>query len=159
MVVRILMVDESAEVRNVLRRHFECIGCEVVAEAENAAQALGLFHTVAPSLVILDIAVSRDGGTGALALFRTMRAAHPMTPILIVSEPAFPEIRRAFLSEGALDYIFKPLEDGSFERLLARLCASFPHLRQMASEAVRKAPLAVPGDARPVRARRRSRAA
>jgi CheY-like chemotaxis protein len=159
MVVRVLMVDESAEVRNVLRRHLECIGCEVVAEAGNTAQALDLFHTVAPSLVTLDIAVSRGDGLSALAPFRTMRAAHPMTPILIVSEPAFPEIRRVFLSEGALDYILKPIDDGSFERLFARLCASFPHLRQMAPEAVRKAPLAVPGDARPMRERRGSQAA
>ena len=69
MSVRVLMVDDSVFVRDVLRHHLECIGCEVVAEAENTLQALDLFRTVAPTLVTLEVAVPHTGGIGALALF------------------------------------------------------------------------------------------
>src|SRR5512142_1937833 len=108
MSVRVLMVDDSVLMRDVLRHHFECLGCEVVAEAENTLQALDLFRTVSPSVVTLDVAVPHTGGIGALALFRVMRRENPDVPILVVSAGAFPEIRKAFLHEGALDYVIKP---------------------------------------------------
>ncbi len=132
MSVRVLMVDDSVFVRDVLRHHLECIGCQVVAEAENTSQALDLFRTVAPALVTLDVAVARSGGVGALALFRAMREERPDTPILIVSAIAFPEIRKAFIREGALDYVVKPFDGGSFEHVCARLTTIFPQLRPMA---------------------------
>jgi two-component system chemotaxis response regulator CheY len=125
--VRVLIVDDSVFVRDVLRHHLECIGCEVVAEAENTAQALDLFRTVAPSLVILDVAVPQTGGIGALALFRIMRRENREVPVLVVS-PALPEVRKSFLSEGALDCLVKPLNAASFEQICSRLIGVFPQL-------------------------------
>jgi two-component system chemotaxis response regulator CheY len=128
MSVRVLMVDDSVFVRDVLRHHLECIGCEVVAEAENTMQALDLFRTVAPTIVTLDVAVPHTGGIGSLALFRLMRSEKPGLPILVVSASAYPEIRKAFLREGALDYIVKPFAASSFERVCNRLVGMFPEL-------------------------------
>jgi two-component system chemotaxis response regulator CheY len=128
MSVRVLMVDDSVFVRDVLRHHLECIGCEVVAEAENTLQALDLFRTVAPNLVTLDVTVLHTGGIGALALFRIMRTENPGVPILVVSSSAYPEIRKAFLREGALDYVLKPFDSTSFEQVCNRLVAMFPEL-------------------------------
>jgi len=129
MSVRVLMVDDSVFVRDVLRHHLECIGCEVVAEAENTLQALDLFRTVTPSLVTLDVAVPQTGGIGALALFRIMRRENPGVSILVVSSMAFPEVRKSFLDEGALDYVVKPFDAASFERVCSRLIELFPELR------------------------------
>ena len=128
MSVRVLMVDDSVFVRDVLRHHLECIGCEVVAEAENTLQALDLFRTVTPTLVTLDAAVPRIGGVGALALVRLMRVENPEVKILVVSAIAFPEIRKSFLREGALDYVVKPFDATSFERVCNRLVQLFPEL-------------------------------
>jgi two-component system chemotaxis response regulator CheY len=128
MPVRVLMVDDSVFVRDVLRHHLECIGCEVVAEAENTLQALDLFRTVSPTLVTLDVAVPHTGGIGALALFRIMRSENSAIPILVVSAGAYPEIRKAFLREGALDYVVKPFNSSSFEQVCNRLIAMFPEL-------------------------------
>lgn len=128
MSVRVLMVDDSVFVRDVLRHHLECIGCEVVAEAENTLQALDLFRTVTPTLVTVDAAVPRTGGIGALALFRIMRSEKPAMPTLVVSGGAYPEIRNAFLREGALDYVIKPFDSTSFEIVCNRLVAIFPEV-------------------------------
>jgi CheY-like chemotaxis protein len=128
MSVRVLMVDDSVFVRDVLRHHLECIGCEVVAEAENTMQALDLFRTVAPALVTLDVAVPHNGGIGALALFRIMRSEDPGVPILVVCASAYPEIRKAFLREGAMDYVIKPFDSTSFELVCNRLVEIFPEL-------------------------------
>jgi two-component system chemotaxis response regulator CheY len=126
------MIDDSVFVRDVLRHHLECIGCAVVAEGENTLQALDLFRTVAPSLVTLDVTVPQTGGIGALALFRIMRMENPGVPILVVSALGSPEIRNAFLREGALDYVIKPFNSSSFEHVCCRLAELFPEL-QLAS--------------------------
>jgi response regulator of citrate/malate metabolism len=128
MAVRVLMIDDSVFVRDVLRHHLECIGCAVIAEAENTSQALDLFRTVSPTLVTLDVAVPHTGGIGALGLFRIMRSENPAVPILVVSGSAYPEIRKAFLREGALDYIIKPFDSSSFEQVCSRLVRMFPEL-------------------------------
>jgi two-component system, chemotaxis family, chemotaxis protein CheY len=130
MSVRVVMIDDSVFVRDVLRHHLECIGCEVVAEAENTVQALDLFRTVSPSLVTLDIAVQQTGGIGALALVRIMRSEKPETQVLVMGTLAFPEIRKSFLREGVLDYIVKPLTAQSFEHVRNRLEELFPELKR-----------------------------
>jgi DNA-binding NarL/FixJ family response regulator len=129
MSVRVVMIDDSVFVRDVLRHHLECIGCEVVAEAENTAQGLNLFRTVAPAFVTLDTTVPQTGGIGALALVRIMRAEKPEVPVLVMGTLAFPEIRKSFLREGALDYIIKPLTAQSFEHVRTRLEQFFPELK------------------------------
>jgi two-component system chemotaxis response regulator CheY len=133
MAVRVLIVDDSVFLRDVVRHHLECIGCEVVAEAENTLQALDLFRTVSPALVILDVAVQQTGGIGALALFRIMRSENPHIPILVVSTMAFPEVRKAFLKEGALDYVLKPLSSNSFEQVRKKLVQTFPELGEISA--------------------------
>jgi two-component system, chemotaxis family, chemotaxis protein CheY len=133
MAVRVLIVDDSVFLRDVVRHHLECIGCEVVAEAENTLQALDLFRTVSPALVILDVAVQQTGGIGALALFRIMRSENPHIPILVVSTMAFPEVRKAFLKEGALDYVLKPLSSNSFEQVRKKLVQTFPELGEIST--------------------------
>jgi two-component system chemotaxis response regulator CheY len=134
MPVRVLMVDDSVFVRDVLRHHLECMGCEVVAEAENTSQALDLYRTVKPSLVTLDVTVQRTGGIGSLALFRMIRADNPQIPILIVSAISFPEIRKSFLREGALDYLVKPFEADSFVNVCGKLSEIFPELNPLAQQ-------------------------
>ena len=140
MPVRVLMVDDSVFVRDVLRHHLECIGCEVVAEAENTLQALDLFRTVAPTLVTLDVAVPHTGGIGALALFRIMRTENPDIPILVISASAFPEIRKALLREGALDYVIKPFDASSFEQVCNSLIRMFPELRRLTASSTKPPP-------------------
>jgi two-component system chemotaxis response regulator CheY len=134
MPVRVLMIDDSVFVRDTLRHHLECIGCEVVAEAENTTQALDLYRTVNPSLITLDVTVPRTGGIGPLALFRMIRADNPQIPILIVSAIAFPEIRKSFLREGALDYLIKPFEAESFVKVCCKLGEVFPELNPLANQ-------------------------
>ncbi|HKV53219.1 MAG TPA: response regulator [Candidatus Binataceae bacterium] len=129
MAIRVLMIDDSVLVRDVLRHHLECLGCQVVAEAENTLQALDLFRTVSPSLVTLDVGVQQTGGIGGLALMRIMRSERPNVPVLVLGTMAFPEIRKSFLREGALDFIVKPLNAHSFAQVRSQLLELFPELR------------------------------
>jgi DNA-binding NarL/FixJ family response regulator len=132
MSVRVLIVDDSIIVRNELRHHLECMECEVVAEAANTAQALALFRTVSPSLVIVDLAVPQTGGIGALALLRIMRREHPVVQVLVVGLLALPEVRKSFMREGAADFLIKPSLRNGFDYLRKRLEELFPELKRLA---------------------------
>jgi chemotaxis response regulator CheB len=68
MAVRVLVTDGSSEIRDTIRRHLECIGCDIVAEAETAAQARPLFRTVRPEVVILGADLRYGGRSNPLDL-------------------------------------------------------------------------------------------
>ncbi len=130
MSVRVLIVDDSVFTRDVLRQHLECLRCSVIAEAENTQQALDLFHTVNPDLVALDVGVAQTGGIGTMALFRIMRSEAPEMPILAISGFAYPELCKAFMKEGALDYLKTPFNAQGFARVRGRLVEIFPELNE-----------------------------
>jgi two-component system chemotaxis response regulator CheY len=128
MAVKALIADDSFFIREMIRRHLERIGCEVVAEAENASQALSLFRSVHPDLITLDIVMTEADGVDTLAAFRTMRQEAPQVPIILMTAMPFGESREAFMSNGALDYIVKPFNNETFDQIRRKLVPVFPEL-------------------------------
>lgn len=145
MPVRVLIADGSGFSRDMVRRHLECGGCHVIAEAETAAQAVNLFRTVRPDVVAMDVGLPRAGDLDALSVLRTIRREAPGVNVIMLSAASAPEAsRREFLDEGALDCIAEPIDGVGFEKIWRRLAEAYPEL-----------PRANPAIARP-RALRRS---
>jgi DNA-binding response OmpR family regulator len=128
MAVRALIIDDQVSSRGMLRSYLTSIGCEIAGEATDTLQALELFRRLRPELVLLEIAVLRKGGLGALTLFRHMRKEARWMPIVVVTTLASPDARQSFLDEGALDYLVKPLDGASLEWIRRRLENEFPEL-------------------------------
>jgi DNA-binding NarL/FixJ family response regulator len=131
MSVPVLIIDDSVIVRDELRRQLRSGGCEVVAEAASTSDALGLFRTVSPALVILDMSVAQTGGIGALALLRIMRSEDSNVRVLTTGSSALPELRKSLLKEGAADYLIKPTYLNTCEAIRRFLEESFPELAQV----------------------------
>ncbi|MFN7132808.1 MAG: response regulator, partial [Myxococcales bacterium] len=106
--IRVLLVDDSALCRTVLRHALESDPeIEVVGEAEDGVQALRKVELLRPSLVCLDIQMPRMGG---LETIERIMGSRP-TPILVVTERPRVEgvdLTFASLSRGALDLVQKP---------------------------------------------------
>jgi two-component system chemotaxis response regulator CheY len=130
MAIRVLIVDDSVSIRDLLRLDLESIGCRVVAEAENASQALDLFRTIKPDVVTLDVLMPRVGNLDSLGFFRILRKEAPSVPVIIVSVVADPEIRGQFIDGGALEYVVKPFNPRTFQKIKLRLMERFPEMRQ-----------------------------
>jgi two-component system, chemotaxis family, chemotaxis protein CheY len=126
--VSALIVDDSPMARTIIRHHLTKLGCVVVGEAENASQALELFRENKPDVVTLDLMMPEVVGIDATSLFRTIKAEAPNAIIIIASSLPFQKTQDTFFREGAFDYIVKPINRFSFERVRQRLVRKFPQL-------------------------------
>lgn len=143
MAVRALIAEDSRSIRNAIRLHLECVGCDVVAEVGTAAQALQLVRTVRPDVVALDPSIPGFDGTDQVSLFHEIRKAAPQTRILVLSGNADPiQDEAVFLREGALGYIPGPFGSASFDRLWRALSSVYPELRDHGFAARLSQPLA-----------------
>jgi len=130
MAVRVLIVDDSISIRELLRFHMERFGYTVVGEATNGAQAVALFKGLSPDLVTLDVVMPNEGGIDALAAFRLIKKEDPTVPILVVSAVPFDRTRETFMEEGAFDYLIKPFNKFYLDETRRKLERAFPGLRQ-----------------------------
>jgi PAS domain S-box-containing protein len=102
-VTRVLLVDDAASVRALLRATLEQSGAfEVVGEAGNGETAIGLARTLRPDVVILDLAM--PGADGLTALPEIARQA-PGATIVVFSEAIGDE--EAALQRGAHAVVHK----------------------------------------------------
>ncbi|WP_026927255.1 response regulator transcription factor [Granulicoccus phenolivorans] len=100
---RVLVVDDEAAIRDVLRGYLEASAYEVL-EAGDAATAIDLARRRGPDVVLLDLGLpDRDG----LEVMRDL-AASTEAYVLVVSARAEELDRLVGLRLGADDYITKP---------------------------------------------------
>lgn len=103
MASRVLLVDDEAAIRAVLRAYLEASGYEV-AEATDGASALALAQDRQPDVVLLDLGLpDRDG----LEVMRELGAT-TSAYVLLVTARAEEVDRLVGLRMGADDYITKP---------------------------------------------------
>jgi two-component system chemotaxis response regulator CheY len=126
--VNVLIVDDSPFARKVIHHQLDGYGCNVVGEAENGVQAIGLFKKLRPNLVTLDVMMPAVEGIDSLAAFRAIRQEDPRAAILMVTSVPFERTRDTFMEEGALGYIIKPFNKYSFDQVRLRLTRLFPEL-------------------------------
>jgi two-component system, OmpR family, response regulator len=119
----ILIVDDDAEIRNLLGRYLEKNGLRATTVADGRAmwQALdrGAFD-----LVVLDVMLPGDDG---LTLCRTLRA-HSDIPIIMLTARGEETDRIVGLEMGADDYVAKPF---SARELLARIKVILRRVRSL----------------------------
>jgi DNA-binding response OmpR family regulator len=113
--VHILIVDDEAEVRALLRSGLETEGF-AVAEAADGAGLMAHLDTAPVDLVTLDVRLAGEDG---FTLARAVRAKHNV-PIVMISGKGDMIDRVVGLELGADDYIAKPFH---MREVLARIRA------------------------------------
>ncbi len=112
---RVLIVEDDAEIADVLRRSLRQEGYEVKMSADGV-DALDVASGFVPDLVVLDLGLPRLDG---VEVCRRLRAEGDV-PILMLTARAETEDRVSGLDSGADDYLVKPFER---QELLARIRA------------------------------------
>jgi two-component system, OmpR family, phosphate regulon response regulator OmpR len=101
----LLVVDDDARLRGLLRRYLSENGFRVTIAAD-AVEARANLASFAFDLVVLDVMMPGESG---LDLTRALRREARM-PVLLLTAMAEPEDRVNGLEQGADDYLSKPFE-------------------------------------------------
>jgi two-component system phosphate regulon response regulator OmpR len=113
---RIVVVDDDARIRDLLRRYLTQEGFEVLqAEDGKALARLQLREHI--DLIVLDLMLPGEDG---LSICRRLRAASDTTPIIMLTAKVEDVDRIVGLEIGADDYLTKPFNP---RELLARIHA------------------------------------
>ncbi len=104
--IRLLIIDDSAFVRKVLREIFATSPfIEVVGFAKNGEEALALIETLKPDVVTCDLNMPELDGIGFV---KRQFARHPMPIIILTASPQDAAHAIEALDAGAVDFIQKP---------------------------------------------------
>jgi len=114
-VAKILIVDDEPHIREVVGLYLRRDGHEVVSAADGE-EALELFRSAAPDLVVLDLMLPRLSG---FEVCRRMQAERRV-PLIMLTARGAEEERIVGLGLGADDYMVKPF---SPRELAARVAA------------------------------------
>jgi DNA-binding LytR/AlgR family response regulator len=113
--LRILIADDEAIARQILREHVEAIpALEVAGEASDGAETLARIIELKPDLVLLDLQMPELDG---LTVVRSLRGQR--TPLIIFVTAYERHALEAF-DVGAIDYLLKPVRRERLETAILK---------------------------------------
>lgn len=113
--VRVLLAEDEDVLRDFIRRNLQVRGFEVL-EATNGLEALALWHTEQPQLIILDLMMPRLTGFEVCQRIREQS----IVPIIVLTALDAERDKVMAFDLGADDYLCKPF---GVDELLARIRA------------------------------------
>jgi CheY-like chemotaxis protein len=100
----VLLVDDLADIRQILRGAFEPTGLSVCGEAENGAEAITQAAKYKPDLIILDVSMPVMNGLQAAP---ELRRILPDTPIILFTQYADNILKRDAMAAGVSSVVPK----------------------------------------------------
>jgi CheY-like chemotaxis protein len=104
--VRVLVVDDESEIRDLCRVNLEFAGHEVL-EAADGAEALARIRGERPDFVFLDLMMPRVDGWEVLAQLRADPDLVDLPVVLLTARAGMEDQLRGW-EQGIFDYIVKP---------------------------------------------------
>ncbi len=107
MAKRILIVDDAAFMRMMIKDILSKNGYEVVGEAENGAVALDMYKELKPDLVTMDITMPEMDG---IATVKSIVADDPTARVIMCSAMGQQAMVIDAIQAGAKDFVVKPFQ-------------------------------------------------
>ncbi|OXM84679.1 response regulator [Paenibacillus rigui] len=104
---RILIVDDAAFMRMMIRDILSKNGYEVVGEANDGAQAIEKFKELKPDLTTMDITMPEMDGIAAL---KEIKKIDPNAKVIMCSAMGQQAMVIDAIQAGAKDFIVKPFQ-------------------------------------------------
>ncbi len=104
---KILIADDAAFMRMMLKDILSKNGYEIVGEAANGKEAIDKYDELIPDLVTMDITMPECDGIQAL---KTIMGKHPEAKIVMCSAMGQQAMVIESIQAGAKDFIVKPFQ-------------------------------------------------
>ena len=103
MTLKVLIVDDNAEVRSMIRRFISDLAAEI-READDGANAFDAYAAFRPDWVLMDIEMKHTNGIAATA---RIRAVYPQAKVVILTNYNDDQLRARATEAGACGYVLK----------------------------------------------------
>lgn len=117
----VLMVDDSAVSRKVLRNILEKGGYEVIGEAVNGEEGYLKYKELKPDIVTMDITMPVMDGIESLSL---IKRENEDTKVVMITASGQREKMVEALKRGAEEFILKPFEEEEILKTLSYIMES-----------------------------------
>lgn len=107
MAKKVLIVDDAAFMRMMIKDILSKNGYEVAGEAENGLRAVEKYKELAPDLVLMDITMPEMNGIDAV---KNIKAIDPGAKIVMCSAMGQQAMVIESIQAGARDFIVKPFQ-------------------------------------------------
>ena len=107
MAKNILVCDDAAFMRMMIKDILTKNGYNVVGEAENGAKAFEKYNELKPDLVLMDITMPEVDGIAAL---KNIKGADPGAKVIMCSAMGQQAMVIEAIQSGAKDFIVKPFQ-------------------------------------------------
>ncbi len=104
---KIMLVDDAAFMRMMLKDILTKGGYDVVGEAENGLKAVEKYKELSPDLVLMDITMPELDGIGAV---KQIKEIDPNAKIIMCSAMGQQAMVLESIQAGARDFIVKPFQ-------------------------------------------------
>jgi len=132
--IRVLLADDHNIVREGLRRIIEESGdLQVVAEAGDGREALGLLKESRPDVAVIDISMP---GLDGLEVIGRIRADHPSLPVLILTMHEEEQYVVRAIGAGAMGYVTKRSASEELVEAIRKVHAGGRYLTESAAESL-----------------------
>ncbi|NRD76915.1 response regulator [Bacillus sp. BRMEA1] len=115
---KVLIVDDSKFMRNMLKTHLKKKDCLEIFEAENGAQGLEWYKINSPHIVIMDITMPVLNGIDTL---KEIMKIDPKANVVMCSAMGQKSIILETLKIGAKDFVVKPYFN-SIHSIIEKFC-------------------------------------
>ena len=119
MTIKVLAIDDSRTIRNLVRKAMEDAGFDCTT-ADDGLDGVERFAEVAPDVVITDINMPRMDGFGVIDAIRG-GTANRTVPILVLTTESAEELKARARRAGATGWIVKPFEDTAIVSVVRRV--------------------------------------
>ena len=120
-VVTVLLVEDTEDNRQMMRRLLEMSGYRVV-EAINGKEAVEVAPQVRPQIILMDLSLPFIDGLAATRQIRSLPGLSKV-PIVAVSAHDTADFHREALEAGCDAYVTKPIDYPELEEIVNRLLA------------------------------------
>lgn len=101
---QVLIADDEAHIRSLIRLIVESLGAEVVAEAADGEQALNMYRKFIPDMVMLDINMPKLDG---ISVLKRIMEINPRTLVVMLTSLNALDVVKECIDIGAYNYILK----------------------------------------------------
>lgn len=103
---RVLFVDDEADFLETILKRMQKRGVAAFG-ARSGEQALSWLQQQSADIVVLDV---RMQGIDGIQTLRSIKSAHPLIEVIMLTGHASLEIAREGMQLGAFDYLMKPVD-------------------------------------------------